>query len=106
MEDSKKPVSGVALCSGVWEQLWLGRKSWEVLQHPEMSLGETRVPRVVAAFTIRAAGCRPGLVTTGAHAGPRGDNRDVSVPLCHAEVAVPGVCGSSFSLPVWGPLWE
>lgn len=56
-----------------------------MLQHPEMSPGGAGGPRAVTAFI------KVGLVTTGARAGPGNDNHSVSVPLCHAGVAVPGV---------------
>lgn len=59
---------------------------------------------MVTAFTIKAAECRPGAGTTGACAGS--DSQCVSVPLCHAVVALPGVCGSAFSFPIWGSLWK
>lgn len=68
-----------------------------MLQHPEMSPGGAGGPRAVTAFI------RVGLVTTGARAGP-GVTITVSVPLCHAGVAVPGVWLSSVPPSVGSPL--
>uniref|UniRef100_A0A8C0V7Z3 Cytohesin 1 n=1 Tax=Cyanistes caeruleus TaxID=156563 RepID=A0A8C0V7Z3_CYACU len=88
VEDSKKPVSAVAVSFGVWGSFGLGRKSWEVLQHPEMSPGEAGGPRAVTTFTIKAAGCRPGGAHHRGSCRARGDSHGVSVLLCHAGVAL------------------
>lgn len=71
----------------------LGRKGWEVLQHPEMA------PEQSLPSPSKWLGASLGLGTAG------GDNHSVSVPLpCWG--AVPGMCGSAFSLPVWASLWQ
>uniref|UniRef100_A0A674GX48 Cytohesin 1 n=1 Tax=Taeniopygia guttata TaxID=59729 RepID=A0A674GX48_TAEGU len=74
VEDSKKPVSAVAVSCGVWGQLWLGQEklrgfvALRCLQEWQGAPGQS-LPSSKA------------LVTTGAHAGPGGGNHVVCLSL-------------------------
>lgn len=85
-------------CLGLGSSFGLVRKSWEMLQDPEMSPGETGGPRAVTAFTLHH---HSGWVQIWGWS-PQGHMRGqgVTITACLSLSAMPGwLCQGCVALP-------